>query len=112
MGRAYTDKICTDQACTDQAPVRVEVAFAAPDRQVVVSLSLPAGASIRDAVEASGLLQAFPEHDLPALEKGVWGEKKPDDSELRDGDRVEIYRPLRIDAREARRRRAQRQGGA
>jgi uncharacterized protein len=87
--------------------MRVEVLYALPDVQDVVVLELAEGACARDAVAASGLLAR---HRLPAasLTLGISGRKASPDSPLRDGDRVEILRPLLIDPNEARRRRARR----
>jgi len=77
--------------------VRVDVVYALPERAEVVSVQLPAGATVSDAVAASGLQgDAY----------GVYGEKVAGSHPLKDGDRVEIYRPLRADPKEARRRRA------
>ena len=72
-----------------------------------VFLSLAEGASVLDAVTASGLCQR---HGLPAqsVETGIWGRKQPPQAVLRDGDRVELYRPLRVDPKEARRLRYKR----
>lgn len=68
-----------------------------------VGLSLPPGATLVDAVRASGLLLRHPEIDLAVLRTGVWGRVKPPDTPLREHDRVEIYRPLTVDPKEARR---------
>lgn len=86
-----------------QDAVRVEVVFALPGRQELVSLELPAGATVAQAVEASGLAEKFPEQDLSRCAIGVWGHVAERDRRLRDGDRVEIYRPLLLDPQEARR---------
>jgi hypothetical protein len=89
--------------------LRVEVAYSPAPRQVqVVTLELAAGCSVADALRASGLLER---HAL-ALEGsccGVWGRVQPLDGLLRDGDRVELYRPLSVDPKEARRLRYKRQ---
>lgn len=84
----------------------VEVACAFPDCQRVVTLALPAGGiTAGEAVAASGLLDAFPElRDLP-LVLGIYGVVCDVERRLRDGDRVEIYRPLRHDPRTSRRER-------
>jgi putative ubiquitin-RnfH superfamily antitoxin RatB of RatAB toxin-antitoxin module len=87
--------------------VRVEVAYAAPDRQVVKMLTLPIGSRVEAAIRVSGLLEEFPEIDLAVNRVGVFGELVALDAELRDGERVEIYRPLLADPKQARRRRAQ-----
>ena len=88
--------------------LRVEVAYATPDRQVVKDLRLSAGSRVRDAIAASGLLAEFPEIDLHVNPVGVYAEPVTLDTVLEDGDRVEIYRPLRADPKEMRRRRAAR----
>jgi len=86
----------------------VEVVYA-PRAGVVetVSLRLPKGAVLADALQASGLLQrhGLP---LPGLRVGVWSRQQPLDAVLRDRDRVEIYRPLSVDPKEARRLRYRR----
>lgn len=87
--------------------IEVEVAFARPDVQVLLEVSLPAGADVRSAIERSGILERFPEIDLGGRNKvGIFGRLVKLDQPLRSGDRVEIYRPLTADPREVRRRRA------
>lgn len=90
--------------------MRVEVAYARPDRQWLIPLEVAPGASARDAVEQSGILQECPEIDAQALQLGVFGEACDPGTVLRAGDRVEIYRPLQVDPREARRARARTPG--
>lgn len=72
-----------------------------------LSLSLPAGATVADALRASGLAQR---HGLPdeGLRLGIWCKGRDPASELRDRDRVEVYRPLTVDPKEARRLRYKR----
>jgi len=84
----------------------VEVAYAAADRQAVKMLSLPVGSHVEAAIRASGLLELFPEIDLTVNRVGVFGERVELDTELRDGERVEIYRPLLADPKQARQKRA------
>jgi len=87
-----------------EAP-RVEVVHALPDRQRVVFVELTAGMTATDAVTASGLLEEFPElAGGRRLDLGVFGQVVPASRVLADGDRVEIYRPLKADPREMRRR--------
>lgn len=86
--------------------MHVEVAYARPDRQRLVTIDLAAGATARDAVHASGLANEFPEIDGERAPLGVFGRACAGDTVLRAGDRVEIYRPLQVDPKEARRRRA------
>lgn len=81
----------------------IEVVFALPNRQRLVELQLQAGSTIADAIEASGLDTAFQDVDFANCEVGVWSKPRSRDHVLRDKDRVEIYRPLDMDPREARR---------
>jgi hypothetical protein len=87
--------------------IQVEVAYAGSARQSVKTLVLPAGSSVEQAIRASGLLEEFPEIDLGDNRVGVFGEFVRLDECLQDGERVEIYRVLIADPKEARRRRAQ-----
>lgn len=83
--------------------VRVEVVYSAAARQVeLVALDLPAASSVGDALRASGLIER---HGLAAgaLQCGVWGRRCVTTQALRDGDRVEIYRLLTVDPKQARR---------
>lgn len=90
------------------ATVQVEVAYARPDRQWLVALVLPAGSTAAQAVAASGILAACPELEAGALQLGIFSHPLADTAQrLVDGDRVEIYRPLIIDPKEARRARAE-----
>ena len=89
--------------------LHIEVAYSPAPRQVdVVSLDLSAGSSVADALRASGLLERHA-LALEDLRCGVWGRVQPPDWALRDGDRVEIYRALTVDPKEARRLRYKRQ---
>ena len=93
------------------AVVHVTVAYAVAPRQVCeVGLTLPAGSTVQAAIEASGLRARFPDIDLAPGSVGVWGRKAPLEQQLRDRDRVEIWRPLRVDPKLARRERFGRQG--
>lgn len=83
--------------------MQIEVVFALPERQELVSLELEDGATVADAIARSALASLFPEHDLGKLPVGIWGRVVERDRLLEDGDRVEIYRPLAIDPREQRR---------
>lgn len=86
--------------------LRVEVIYALPEKQVLIPLHLPPGSTVRDAVAASGLDQAYPDVDFSALKLGVWAKLVKPDTALRDHDRVEIYRPLIADPKEVRKQRA------
>jgi len=89
--------------------VAIEVAFAAPEKQRVIQLEVPLGTLIRDAVRLSCIESHFPSYDLSALPVGVWMEVKPQAYVVQSGDRVQIYRALITNAKDARRRRAQTQ---
>ncbi|MCX7673754.1 MAG: RnfH family protein [Thiobacillaceae bacterium] len=87
--------------------IRVEVVYARPDRVKRVSLTLPEGATVQQAIEQSGILDEFPDIDLAGRNKvGVWNKLVKPDQVLRDQDRVEIYRPLIADPKEVRKQRA------
>ena len=84
----------------------VEVAYALPDLQVIVSLEVDAGTTALQTVELSGIRQQFCELEEAELVLGVFGRKRPAEHVLRAGDRVEIYRDLIADPKEVRRQRA------
>lgn len=85
--------------------INVEVVWANPESQVIVELRMVAGSTIADAIAQSQLGDRFPDASLDAMPVGIWGQVAQRDARLRDGDRVEIYRPLELDPREARRQR-------
>lgn len=84
----------------------VEVAYALPEVQWVLAVALEPPATVRDAIEASGILALAPEIQLGETPVGVFGEKVPWDQTLSEGDRVELYRPLLLDPKERRRNKA------
>jgi uncharacterized protein len=86
----------------------VEVAYARPDRQLLLSLQAHAGMRLDDAVRRSGMLDRYPEIDLEHCRIGVFGKLRRPDDRVRPGDRIEIYRSLIADPKESRRRRAAR----
>ncbi len=83
--------------------MRVEVVFALREQQELVGLEVAAGTTVAQAIEQSGIASRFPTRDLSRCPVGVWGHVVGRDTPLRDGDRVEIYRPLQMDPQEARR---------
>jgi putative ubiquitin-RnfH superfamily antitoxin RatB of RatAB toxin-antitoxin module len=91
--------------------IKVEVAYAKPEKQIILKIELPIGSSAYTAISVSGLLPCFPEIDLTSNQIGIFGKPCSLDQVLRDGDRVEIYRPLIADPKEARRHRAADKGG-
>ncbi len=86
--------------------MKVEVAYAKPDTQVILTVDVPENATAETAIAASGILNRFPEIDLTKNKIGIFGKVCSFDHVLRQGDRVEIYRPLIADPKEARRARA------
>mgnify|MGYP002635298230 CR=1 FL=1 len=87
--------------------ITVDVVYALADKQVLRSVKLVPPASVADAIAASGLNAEFPAIDLTKNKVGIFGQRSTMDTQLQDGDRVEIYRPLNADPMESRRRRAE-----
>lgn len=85
----------------------VEVAYATPREQWVVTVTCGPETTIRQAIERSGLLERYPEIDLARNKVGIYGKLAKLDASLRPRDRVEIYRPLIADPKEIRRQRAE-----
>lgn len=91
--------------------MRLTVVYSPGPRQVRDwALELPPGATVAQALRASGIADEFPSLDLAAATVGVWGRKARPDDVLREGDRIEVYRPLRVDPKVARRERFRTQG--
>ncbi len=84
----------------------VEVAYALPDKQSLVSLEVEKGATLKDAIEASGILDSFEQIDLIKDRVGIFSKFATLDTVLREKDRVEIYRPLIADPKKVRKERA------
>ena len=89
---------------------RVEVVYATPTRQEIIEVSVRPGATVEQVIRASDLLAKFPEIDLTRQRVGIFGVIARLQDAVHDGDRVEIYRPLVADPKEARRKRAARRG--
>lgn len=85
----------------------IEVCYALREQQTRIALMLPAGATVNDALVASGILDLHPEIDLSTQKVGILGKLAPLDALLADYDRVEIYRPLIVDPKVARQRRVE-----
>lgn len=81
----------------------VEVVFALPDRQVLVPVRIEAGSTVQEAIDLSRIAAQFPDWCLDRCRVGIWGQPVERSRTLQDGARVEIYRELRIDPRDARR---------
>ncbi len=86
--------------------IEVEVAYARPEQQVLVELSVPEGSTVEAAIQASGLLKRYPEIARSELRAGIFGVICKLELAVTKGDRIEIYRPLFHDPKEARRQRA------
>ena len=84
----------------------VEVAYALPDKQSLVSLEVEKGTTLKDAIEASGILDSFEQIDLTKDRVGIFSKFATLDTVLREKDRVEIYRPLIADPKQVRKERA------
>ncbi|WP_367374123.1 RnfH family protein [Pseudomonas lini] len=91
-----------------EAMIKVEVVYAAVDRQVLLAVTVPVGATVREALLKSGLNSEFPELDLASCPVGIFGKviAEPASRPVQPGDRLEIYRPLLADPKEVRRLRA------
>jgi putative ubiquitin-RnfH superfamily antitoxin RatB of RatAB toxin-antitoxin module len=91
--------------------LRVEVVYALRDEQMRVALDVAPGTTVGEAIRRSGILDRFPRALSGRGRTGIFGRPTGLDARLEDGDRVEIYRPLAVDPREARRARAGRRSG-
>jgi len=93
---------------TEHSPATfwVEVAYATPDRQALLRVEVPEGCTAGQAITLSGIRDQFPELPPEPDAVGIFSRKVPLDQVLREGDRVEIYRPLIADPKETRRKRA------
>lgn len=84
----------------------VEVVFALPETQILKRIEVPAGCTVEQAIACSEILKQFPGVDLRKSKLGIFGQFANPDMPVQSGDRIEIYRPLIIDPKEARRIRA------
>lgn len=92
---------------TTDTMITVEVAYATLALQKIITLQVAEGTTPRQAARASNIIQFFPEADIESADMGIFGKTvKADEYVLREGDRVEIYRPLIIDPKEVRKARA------
>jgi uncharacterized protein len=91
----------------DDGMIDVSVVYALPERQWLVGVRVPRGTRVGEAIDRSGLAGQLPGVDLGRLPVGIFGRPSSRDAELREGDRIELYRPLLCDAKETRRQRAE-----
>lgn len=87
--------------------LRIEVVYALPERQVVLTLEVEPGTTVQEAVLRSGIGRYFPELDEGAAPVGIFGKRVKRETIVKDGDRLELYRPLTADPKAARMKRAQ-----
>lgn len=87
--------------------IMVEVAYALPQRQSLMTLSVNRNSTVQQVIERSGILQQFAEIDLTVQKVGIWSRPVKLDDMVKAGDRIEIYRPLIADPKDLRRRRAE-----
>jgi putative ubiquitin-RnfH superfamily antitoxin RatB of RatAB toxin-antitoxin module len=87
--------------------IKIELVYALPDEQFLLSIEVPNGTTIAEAIKLSGILDKHPEIDLEKGKFGIFGKLSKTDTVLREKDRVEIYRPLIADPKEVRRKRAE-----
>lgn len=85
--------------------LNIEIVYGLPDKQVLKTMLVADGTTARQAVLQSGLANEFPDLDVHAAKIGIFGKLVKDGTELREKDRIEIYRPLLIDPKDARRKR-------
>jgi putative ubiquitin-RnfH superfamily antitoxin RatB of RatAB toxin-antitoxin module len=86
--------------------ITIEVAYAKPEQQVIISLEMPEDTTVEQTIKASGILEQFPEIDTSDLKVGIFGNVCKLERLIREGDRIEVYRPLIHDPKDARRERA------
>jgi len=91
--------------------IRVEVAYATPEKQVLLAVEVPAGCTVGEAIDLSGIRGEFPEMELNPRSIGIFSRKTSMEQALENGDRVEIYRPLIADPKEQRKQRARENRG-
>jgi len=86
--------------------MQVEIVYAMADEQALLELHVAEGSSVQNVIDSSAIYDRFPTEDLTKCAVGIWGRPVQRSDIVRDGDRVELYRPLTMDPREARRLRA------
>lgn len=88
--------------------LHIQVVFAYPQEQRLLAADVASGSTVEAAIRASGMLEKHPEIDLQQMRVGVFGKLCALGDRVREGDRIEIYRPLQADPKQARRERAAR----
>ena len=96
------------ESMNDEQTIHVEVAYALPERQAIIPLQVLPGTSALEAAQRSGIAERFEGLELEDARLGIFGKLVAADQVLQEGDRVEIYRPLKADPKEVRKARAAR----
>ena len=91
---------------SSEALIDVEIVYASSEQQCTIAVSAPKGTTVRAAIERSRIAEQFPALDLAQNRVGIYGRLCNLDDMVTTGDRVEIYQPLRIDPKQARRKRS------
>lgn len=87
--------------------VTIEVVYALPERQSLLTVSVPAHCTVQQAILRSGILDMYPDIDMENQKVGIWSRAVKLSDRIKAGDRIELYRPLIADPKELRRRRAE-----
>jgi putative ubiquitin-RnfH superfamily antitoxin RatB of RatAB toxin-antitoxin module len=87
--------------------ITIEVAYALPEEQVILSLEVPSDCNVEDVIKRSGILESYPQIDISSDKVGIFGKMCKLTASLRDKDRIEIYRKLIADPKESRRQKAE-----
>ncbi len=87
--------------------IGVELVYALPEHQTLLSFMVPQGTTVEQAISLSGIQEHYPELDLSTLKTGLFGKVTPRTQVLREKDRIELYRPLLADPKEVRKQRAE-----
>jgi len=91
---------------TDARTIKAGVAYALSGQQIWLTVELEAGATVQEVIERSGILEKFPEIDLEKQKVGIFGKVATLEAEVKEGDRVEIYRPITADPKAVKRKKA------
>lgn len=94
----------------DNKKIYIEVVYALSNNQRIIKLALPEGSTVEAAIQDSGILNEFPDIDLTKQKVGIFSRLRELGDVLKDGDRLEIYRPLCLDPKDSRRAKAKRKG--
>ena len=91
----------------NESLLKIEVVYALPQEQSLLTVHVAEGSDIQTCIEQSGILTRYPEIDLAATKVGIWSRSRKLTDKVNNGDRIEIYRPLIADPKDVRRRRAE-----